>query len=181
MSDSPPKTRSLVLEAHLPGTPDELARMLTDPTEPARWFAPFVEGPGAPGALVTFRWSPDMVWKTRPEIVEPGRAPRDGRRGVRSASGLNGRPAPGRSTHGEGGAEGSLAGGPVHPGTASLPGRQRGRAPPLRSRAGPGPCSPAGGPGPGGPAGPLTGPSSRPIDLPGVPASNTFKSGPGVC
>ncbi|HUM13329.1 MAG TPA: SRPBCC domain-containing protein [Myxococcaceae bacterium] len=73
MSDSPPKTRSLVLEAHLPGTPDELARMLTDPLELARWFAPFVEGPGTPGALVTFRWSPDMVWKTRPEIIEPGR------------------------------------------------------------------------------------------------------------
>ncbi len=40
MSDSSRKTRSLVLEAHLPGSPEEVARMLTDPSELARWFAP---------------------------------------------------------------------------------------------------------------------------------------------
>ncbi len=73
MSDSSPKTRSLVLEAHVPGTPEEVTRMLTDPAELARWFAPFVEGPPNPGGLVSFRWSPEVVWRTRAEVVEVGR------------------------------------------------------------------------------------------------------------
>ena len=44
--------------------------MLTDPVELARWFAPYVDGAGP---LLTFRWSPDMVWRTRAEVAEPGR------------------------------------------------------------------------------------------------------------
>jgi uncharacterized protein YndB with AHSA1/START domain len=70
MSDSPKAPRALTLEARLPATPEEVARMLTDPAEIGRWFAPFVE---ASGSLLTFSWSPEMVWRTRVEIVEPGR------------------------------------------------------------------------------------------------------------
>ncbi len=70
MSDAPKAPRALTLEARLPATTEEVTRMLTDPVEIGRWFAPFVE---ASGPLLTFSWSPEMVWRTRAEIVEPGR------------------------------------------------------------------------------------------------------------
>jgi uncharacterized protein YndB with AHSA1/START domain len=71
MSSSPPKSsRTLTLEARFPATPEELTRMLTEPAELARWFAPFVEGSGR---VLTLSWGPDVVWKTRVDAVEPGK------------------------------------------------------------------------------------------------------------
>ena len=74
MSEPPaPETRALTLEVELPGTPEEVTRMLSDPAELARWFAPFVDGSGQVGDLLTFGWSPEMQWSTRLEAVTPGR------------------------------------------------------------------------------------------------------------
>lgn len=74
MSTPPAKPpRTLTLEALLPATPEQLSRMLTDPAELARWFAPFVGGSGRVGDLLTLRWGPDVVWRTRLEAIEPGR------------------------------------------------------------------------------------------------------------
>ncbi len=74
MSTPPAKPpRTLTLEALLPATPEQLSRMLTDPAELARWFAPFVDGSGRVGDLLTLGWGPDVVWRTRLEAIEPGR------------------------------------------------------------------------------------------------------------
>lgn len=74
MSEPPaPETRAITLEVELPGTPEEVTRMLSDPAELARWFAPFVDGSGQVGALLTFGWTPEMQWNTRLEAVTPGR------------------------------------------------------------------------------------------------------------
>jgi uncharacterized protein YndB with AHSA1/START domain len=88
MSNPTPKSsRTLTLEARLPGTPEELTRMLTDPAELARWFAPIVDGSGRIGDLLTFSWGPDVIWRTRIEAVEPGQlvrwrdAPVEGQQG----------------------------------------------------------------------------------------------------
>ena len=74
MSSPPPKSpRTLTLEALLPSTPEELTRMLTEPAELARWFAPFVDGSGRVGDLLTLGWGPDVVWTTRLDAVDPGK------------------------------------------------------------------------------------------------------------
>ncbi|HVP61665.1 MAG TPA: SRPBCC domain-containing protein [Myxococcaceae bacterium] len=74
MSDPPKKPqRTLTLEARLPATPEQVSRMLTDPAELARWFAPYVDGSGRVGELLTLSWGPDVTWRTRVEAVEPGR------------------------------------------------------------------------------------------------------------
>jgi len=76
MTDTPKKeSRSLQLEIHLPADPDVVSRMLSDPEELARWFAPFVDstGPGNPGDVLTLGWGPEVQWRSRLEVVEPGR------------------------------------------------------------------------------------------------------------
>lgn len=74
MSQPPrPQQRTLTLEVELPGTPDEVSRMLSDPTELARWFAPFVDGTGQIGDLLTLGWTADVQWRTRLDAIEPGR------------------------------------------------------------------------------------------------------------
>ncbi len=74
MSQPPaPETRAITLEVELPSTPEEVTRMLSDPAELARWFAPFVDGSGQVGELLTFGWTPEMQWSTRLEAVTPGR------------------------------------------------------------------------------------------------------------
>ena len=41
--------RALDLSVDLPASPEEVWRMLTDPVELTRWFAPYVEGSGKVG------------------------------------------------------------------------------------------------------------------------------------
>jgi uncharacterized membrane protein YagU involved in acid resistance len=56
MSEPPaPETRAITLEVELPGTPEEVTRMLSDPAELARWFGTFWGA--ALGALAS-RWKP---------------------------------------------------------------------------------------------------------------------------
>jgi uncharacterized protein YndB with AHSA1/START domain len=74
MSNSTPKSpRTVRLEALLPSTPEDLTRLLTEPAELARWFAPYVDGSGRVGDLLSLSWGPDVVWKTRLDAVDPGR------------------------------------------------------------------------------------------------------------
>ena len=68
-----PQGRTLDLTVDLPASPEEVWRMLTDPMELARWFAPYVEGSGKVGEPILLGWGPDVRWKTLLTVSEPGR------------------------------------------------------------------------------------------------------------
>lgn len=71
--DERPAGRTLDLSVDLPASPEEVWRMLTDPVELARWFAPYVEGSGKVGEHILLGWGPDVRWKTLLAVSEPGR------------------------------------------------------------------------------------------------------------
>ncbi|HET9158669.1 MAG TPA: SRPBCC domain-containing protein [Myxococcaceae bacterium] len=73
-ADDPPKPpRTIELTIDLPTDPDTVWRLLTDPAGLAEWFAPQVEGSGAPGGTLTLSWGSEMSWNTQVAAAERGR------------------------------------------------------------------------------------------------------------
>lgn len=73
MTDPSKRGRVLELEVHLPADPELVSRMLSDPAELARWFAPFVEGSGLVGETLSLGWGAEMSWQTRLAALTPGK------------------------------------------------------------------------------------------------------------